>query len=76
MREVPFAQKLSCTIAEAVSATGIGRSKLYEMIADKRIESTMVDGKRLVLVRSLIGLVGAHAAPAVASGSPTEPRAA
>jgi hypothetical protein len=31
---VPFAQKLTCTINEACEVTGLGRTKLYELIGD------------------------------------------
>jgi hypothetical protein len=27
---IPFAQRLTCTIAEACAATGLGRTKLYD----------------------------------------------
>jgi hypothetical protein len=30
---MPFAQRLTCTIDDACEATGLGRTKLYELIA-------------------------------------------
>lgn len=54
---IPFAQKLSCTINEACEATGLGRTKLYELIGDGRIATTTVGRRRLVVVRSLLSLL-------------------
>jgi hypothetical protein len=50
---IPFNQRISCTVAEALSATGLGCTKLYELMNDERIKSTKVDGRRLILVNSL-----------------------
>jgi len=54
---IPFRERISCTIAEACAASGIGRTKLYEAMADGRLESVKVDNRRLVLVPSLLRLV-------------------
>jgi hypothetical protein len=54
---VPFRERLSCTIPEACSATGIGRSKLYEEIAAGRVATSKVGKRTLVLVQSLERLV-------------------
>lgn len=68
---VPFRERLSCTVNEACSATGIGRTKLYEALADGRLKSTKVDGRRLVLITSLIELLENHALPdTVDAGGP------
>jgi excisionase family DNA binding protein len=50
---IPFAQRLACTIAEACEATGLGRTKLYELISAGCIGTTTVGRRRLVLVSSL-----------------------
>jgi excisionase family DNA binding protein len=50
---IPFAQRLTCTIAEACEATGLGRTKLYELIGERCLETTTIGRRRLVLVRSL-----------------------
>jgi excisionase family DNA binding protein len=55
---IPFAQRLTCTIAEASQATGLGRTKIYELIAEGRVATTTVGRRRLVLIRSLYSLVG------------------
>jgi excisionase family DNA binding protein len=56
---VPFAQRLACTVAEACEATGLGRTKLYELIGDGRLDTTTIGRRRLVLVRSLFSLLAA-----------------
>jgi excisionase family DNA binding protein len=50
---IPFGERLTCTIAEACEATGLGRTKLYELIGEGRIDTTAIGRRRLVKVRSL-----------------------
>jgi len=57
---VPFAQKLTCTINEACEVTGLGRTKLYELIGDGHLATTTVGRRRLVVVRSLLSLLESH----------------
>ena len=52
-RAIPFAERLTCTIAEACQVTGLGRTKLYELIGEGRLATTTIGRRRLVLVRSL-----------------------
>jgi len=54
---VPFVQKLTCTINEACEMTGLGRTKLYELIGDGHLTTTTVGRRRLVVVRSLLSLL-------------------
>jgi excisionase family DNA binding protein len=54
---IPFVERVSCTVSEACTATGIGRSKLYQLIGDGRIQSMLVGRRRLILVRSLLSLI-------------------
>lgn len=61
---LPFAQRLTCTIAEACEVTGLGRTKIYELIGDGRVSTTTVGRRRLVIVQSLFALVGVDATPA------------
>jgi excisionase family DNA binding protein len=56
-RTIPFAQKLTCTINEACDATGLGRTKLYELIGERHLATTTVGRRRLVVVRSLLSLL-------------------
>jgi hypothetical protein len=53
MRAIPFYERISCTIEEAVQGTGIGRSKLYEEIKRGTVDTVTVGRRRLVLVGSL-----------------------
>ena len=54
---IPFVQKLTCTINEACEVTGLGRTKLYELIGDGHLVTTTVGRRRLVVVRSLLSLL-------------------
>lgn len=63
---VPFVQRPTCTIAEACSATGLGKTKLYELIGQGQIDTTTIGRRRLVRVSSLLNLLGAG--DAVAAG--------
>ena len=54
---MPFAQKITCTINEACQVTGLGRTKLYELIGDGHLATTTVGRRRLVVVRSLLSLL-------------------
>lgn len=61
---IPFAQRLTCTVAEACEATGLGRTKIYELIGNGRVKTTTIGRRRLVVVQSLLFLVGINTAPA------------
>ncbi len=50
---IPFAQRLTCTIDEACNATGLGRTKLYELIGAGCVATNTIGRRRLVSVRSL-----------------------
>ncbi|MDE2111483.1 MAG: helix-turn-helix domain-containing protein [Alphaproteobacteria bacterium] len=53
-REIPFAERPTCTVKEACRASGLGRTKLYELFDDDRIKSFTVGRRRLVHVPSLL----------------------
>lgn len=59
LRKIPFAERLTCTIDEACQATGLGRTKLYELIGAGQLDTRTVGRRRLVLVRSLHSLLDA-----------------
>jgi excisionase family DNA binding protein len=48
---MPFAQRLTCTIDNACEVTGLGRTKLYELIGAGRIVTTTIGRRRPVVVR-------------------------
>ena len=54
---MPFAQRITCTIDDACEVTGLGRTKLYELIGAGRIVTTTIGRRRLVVVRSLLALL-------------------
>lgn len=56
---VPFHDRITCTVPEACQAIGLGRSKLYELIAEGQLRTTTIGRRRLVLVNSLLTLVSA-----------------
>ena len=56
-KAIPFAQRLTCTISEACEVTGLGRTKLYELIGDGHLATTTIGRRRLVVVRSLLSLL-------------------
>jgi excisionase family DNA binding protein len=57
---IPFAQRLACTVAEACEATGLGRTKLYELIGQGQLDTTTIGRRRLVMMHSLLTLVKAE----------------
>lgn len=59
-RRVPFAERPTCTVAEACGAAGLGRTKLYELFKDNAIESLTVGRRRLVRVPSLLKFLGSE----------------
>jgi excisionase family DNA binding protein len=56
---IPFTQRVTCTVAEACEASGLGRTKIFEAISDGRLSTTKLDGRRLVYVASLLSMLGA-----------------
>lgn len=52
-RSIPFLQRLTCSIADACKATGLGKTKIYELISNGSIRTKSVGRRRLVVVESL-----------------------
>jgi excisionase family DNA binding protein len=55
------APKLAFTIAEACHAVGIGRSKLYELIGQGRVETRKIGSRTLIPADSLRTLIAGEA---------------
>jgi excisionase family DNA binding protein len=55
---VPFVERPTCTIAEACSAVGFGKTKLYELIDGGEVDSIRIGRRRLVRVPSLLRFLG------------------
>ncbi len=52
-----FTNRITCTVAEACEASGLGRTKIYEAMADGRLVSTKIDNRRLIVVASLLTML-------------------
>lgn len=52
-------EPISVTVADACRVTGLGKTKLYQLINDSVVTSAIVGGRRLVQFASLKALVGA-----------------
>lgn len=61
-KTIPFRERLTCTVAEACAATGLGRTTLDRLRLDGRLDTLKVDGRRLVRVPSLLALLDPPAA--------------
>jgi hypothetical protein len=46
LKSIPFVQRLTCTINEAREVTGLGRTKLYELIGTGHLTTTTVGRRR------------------------------
>jgi hypothetical protein len=53
----PSVAMLSVRINDAVRITGIGRTKLFALIADGTLETTTIGRRRLILYKSLRRLI-------------------
>ena len=53
---MPFGERLFCSVADAVAATSLSRSKLYELMRLGRIKYKKAGARRLVFVASLKSL--------------------
>lgn len=55
-------ETLLCSIPDAAKALGVGRSKLYELIGENRIETVTIGRRRLVRTDSIRALALGEAA--------------
>ncbi len=63
LRDIPFVQRPTCTVREACRASGLGRTKLYELMRRGVLKSSLVDRRRLVFVPSLLRTLKFRDAP-------------
>ena len=54
---IRFADRLTCTVAEACMPTGLGRTRLYELIGAGLLATSTTGGRRLVQVPVLLELL-------------------
>lgn len=57
MVQLPFNQRISCTVDEAAAASSLSRRTIYSLIKGGELESRRVGGRRVVMVRSLRRLI-------------------
>jgi excisionase family DNA binding protein len=60
---MPFAQRLTCTIDDACEVTGLGRTKLYELIGTGRIVTTTIGRRRLALLWQKVDFAAIYRIP-------------
>lgn len=58
---IPFQERITCTITEACQAIGLGKTKVYDLIANGQLKTTMIGRRRLVMVSSILSLVAERA---------------
>jgi hypothetical protein len=58
---IPFRERVTCTVPEALRATGLGRTKLYELIGQETVQTLKIGRRRLIIVDSLLSLIPAPA---------------
>jgi hypothetical protein len=56
---VPFAERPTCSVNDAVEASGLGRSSLYILMRDGQIKWVKIRQRRLIVVGSLLHFLGA-----------------
>ena len=69
MSEIFIPDPVTITVPAAMKASGLGRTKLYELIARKEIESVRVGARRLIVFASLKARLTAKAASPPKGGS-------
>ncbi len=54
-------EPIALSVSDSVQASGLGKTTLYEAMADGRIETRKVGRKRLILFRSLRAFIEGEA---------------
>ena len=57
LAETPTMEPIALSVSDAVKASGLGKTTLYEAMADVRLESRKVGRKRLFLPRPPLRLI-------------------
>lgn len=66
--------RITAPIGEFCKLAGIGRSLVYEMISDGRLDSILIGKRRLVVIESYHRLVERQRAACANSGAPANAR--
>jgi hypothetical protein len=56
--DIPFRQRLCCTVREACQTSSWGHDKIFRLIKEGRLESRKIDGRRMIVIASLLQLLG------------------
>jgi excisionase family DNA binding protein len=59
---LPFAERLGCSPREACAALGVGRTLLYQLISEGRLEVAKLGRRTIVSIPALLRLMDAPAA--------------
>jgi excisionase family DNA binding protein len=54
MSQIPFRDRVSCTVEEACEATGLGRTTLYKLIKERRVAKKKIGRRTVLLVSTLL----------------------
>ena len=68
MHDSPI-EPLAVTVPVALRLSGLGRTKLYELIAAKKLESTTIGTRRLINYASLKALLSQQNSSTMARGA-------
>ena len=52
-----FDERPTCSVKEAIEATGLGLTRIYELIKNGKIETVVNGGRRLIKVPSLLKML-------------------
>ncbi len=52
-----FREQVGCSVKQAEKATNLGKMTIYNAIADGRIKSKLVGGRRILDVASVLALI-------------------
>ncbi len=58
MTDIPFREKVLCSVNEAAAAISVSRAKLYLLIRSGRLRTVRIDDRTKVVVASLLELGG------------------
>jgi excisionase family DNA binding protein len=53
-KRIPFPERLTCSVKEAVEVTNISRSRIYELIKSGQLETRQQGRRRLISVPGLL----------------------
>jgi hypothetical protein len=69
---LPFRERLGCSPREACAALGVGRTLLYQLISEGRVDVTKIRRRTIVSVASLLRLMDAAEPKSRRPGRPSK----